>query len=137
MIWIDMDSNGLQRKPVSNDNNNNIYKKYPTEKRLAMREYKIQKINLHSRQTSTRNEHMLTRSTDRITKGKATLIQKDQSKGTAPNNYRPIFCLLMMWKLLTTQIREEIYNPLTGCELFPEEQKVTAKDPEAQQNDFT
>ena len=28
-----------------------------------------------------------------MTKGKTTLIQKDSSKGTAPNNYRPITCL--------------------------------------------
>ena len=38
---------------------------------------------------------------DWITKGKTTLIQKDPSKGTAPNNYRPITCLPMMWKILT------------------------------------
>ena len=46
---------------------------------------------------------------DLMTKGKTTLIQKNPSKGTAPNNYRPITCLPMMWKILTTQIREEIY----------------------------
>ena len=42
-----------------------------------------------------------------MTKGKTTLIQKDPSKGTAPNNYRPITCLPMMWKILTAQIREK------------------------------
>ena len=36
-----------------------------------------------------------------MTKGRTTLIQKDPSKGTAPNNYRPITCLPMMWKILT------------------------------------
>ena len=36
-----------------------------------------------------------------MTKGKTALIQKDPSKGTAPNNYRPITCLPMMWKILT------------------------------------
>ena len=41
-----------------------------------------------------------------MTKGKTTFIQKDPSKGTAPNNYRPITCLPMMWKILTAQIRE-------------------------------
>ena len=44
-----------------------------------------------------------------MTKGKTTLIQKDPSKGTAPNNYRSITCLPMVWKILTAQIREEIY----------------------------
>ena len=36
-----------------------------------------------------------------MTKGKITLIQKDPLKGTAPNNYRPIPCSLIMWKILT------------------------------------
>ena len=42
---------------------------------------------------------------DLMTKGKTTLIQKDPSKGTAPNDYRPITCLPMMQKILTAQIR--------------------------------
>ena len=41
-----------------------------------------------------------------ITKGKTILIQKDLLKGTTPNNYRPITCLPMMWKILTAQIRD-------------------------------
>ena len=62
-----------------------------------------------------------------MTKGKTTLIQKDPSKGTAPNNYRPITCLPMMWKILTAQIREKIYYSLTSCGLFPGEQKGCRK----------
>ena len=64
---------------------------------------------------------------DWMTKGKTTLIQKDPSKGTAPNNYRPITCLPMMWKILTAQIREEIYYLLISCGLFPNEQKGCRK----------
>ena len=60
---------------------------------------------------------------DGMTKGKTTLIQKDPSKGTAPNNYRPITCLPMMWKILTAQISEEIYYSLTSRGLFPDEKK--------------
>ena len=60
---------------------------------------------------------------DWMTKGKTTLIQKDPNKGTAPNNYRPITCLPVMWKILTAQIRKEIYNSLTSHGLFSEEQK--------------
>ena len=56
-------------------------------------------------------------------KGNTTLIQKDPLKGTAPNNYRPITYLPIMWKISTVQIREEIYCSLTSCRLFPEEQK--------------
>ena len=60
---------------------------------------------------------------DWMTKGKTTLILKDPSKGTAPNNYWPITCLPMIWKILTAQIREEIYYTLTSRGLFPDEQK--------------
>ena len=45
---------------------------------------------------------------------------KDPSKGTAPNNYRPINYVPMMWKILTAQIREKIYySPLqaVNCSL--------------------
>ena len=62
-----------------------------------------------------------------MTKGKTTLIQKDPLKGTAPNNYRPITYLLMIWKILTAQIREEIYYSLTNHGLFLKEQKGCRK----------
>ena len=62
-----------------------------------------------------------------MTKGKTTLIQKEPSKGTAPNNYRPITCLPMMWKIFTAQIREKIYYSLTSRGLFPDEQKRCRK----------
>ena len=64
---------------------------------------------------------------DKMTKGKTTLIQKDPSKGTVPNNYRPITCLPMMWKILTSQIRGKIYYALTSHVLFPNEQKWCRK----------
>ena len=62
-----------------------------------------------------------------MTKRKTTLIQMDPRKGTAPNNYKPITCLPMMWKILTAQIREEIYFSLTSCGWFAEEQKEYRK----------
>ena len=58
---------------------------------------------------------------------KDTLIQKDPSKWTALNNYKPITCLLMMWKILTAQIREKIYYSRKSCGLFPDEQKGCRK----------
>ena len=51
------------------------------------------------------------------------LIQKDPSKRTALNNYRLITCQLIIWKILTAQIRAEMYHLLTSCGLFPDEQK--------------
>ena len=64
---------------------------------------------------------------DWMTKGKTTLIQKDPSKGTAPNNYTPITYLPMMWKILLAQIRKKIYYSLTSRGLFPDEQKGCRK----------
>ena len=60
---------------------------------------------------------------ERKTKRKTTLIQKDPLKGTISNNYRPITCIAMMWKILTSQISEEIYDSLTSHRLVPKEQK--------------
>ena len=62
-----------------------------------------------------------------MTKGRTRVIQKDPHKGAAPNNYRPIPCLPMMWKILTAQIREEIYFSLTSRRLFHKEQKGCRK----------
>ena len=62
-----------------------------------------------------------------MTNGKTTLIQRHQSKRTAPNNFRTITCLPMMWKILTAQIREKFYNSLTSRGLFPDEQKGCGK----------
>ena len=62
-----------------------------------------------------------------MTKENATLIPKDSQKGTAPNNHKPIKCLLMMWKILRAQIREEIYDLLISHWLFPGEQKGCCK----------
>ena len=64
---------------------------------------------------------------ERRTKGKTIFFQKDPSKGTAPNNYRPITCLPNMWKTLTAQVREKIYYSLTSRRLFPDLQKGCRK----------
>ena len=56
--------------------------------------------------------------------GETTQIQKSPSpQGKISRNHRPIMCLLMMWKILTVQIREEIYYSLICRGLYLEEQK--------------
>ena len=65
---------------------------------------------------------------DWMSKGQIKLIQEEPSKGTAPNNYRPITCLPMMWKILTAQIKKDIHNSLTSRGLFPDEQKGCRKE---------
>ena len=47
-----------------------------------------------------------------LTRGKASLLQKDKSKGNVASNYRPITCLPLMWKLLTGVIADQIYAHL-------------------------
>ena len=61
-----------------------------------------------------------------MTKRKTTLIQKKTPKGH-PDNYRPIMCLLMVWKIQTAHIRKEIYDSLISDGLFPEKQKRCSK----------
>ena len=47
-----------------------------------------------------------------MTHGRTVLCQKDPKKGNAAENYRPIKCLPLMWKLLTGMIAEETYKYL-------------------------
>ena len=58
-----------------------------------------------------------------MTYGRTVLCQKDPGKGNAVENYRPITCLPLMWKLLTGIIAEELYTYLERENLLPEEQK--------------
>ena len=58
-----------------------------------------------------------------MTYGRTILCQKDPAKGNAVENYRPITCLPLMWKLLTGMIAEEMYTYLHRENLLPEEQK--------------
>ena len=58
-----------------------------------------------------------------MTDGRTVLSQKDTGKGNTADNYRPITCLPLMWKLLTGVIAEEMYNYLEPEKILPEEQK--------------
>ena len=50
--------------------------------------------------------------------------QKGQTKGNTQDNYRPISCLLLMWRLLTGIISKYLYSFLEEENTLPEEQKV-------------
>ena len=62
-----------------------------------------------------------------MTLGRTSLFMKDPSKGTRADNYRPIACLPLMWKLLTGILSEKIYDHLAGNNLLPDEQKGCRK----------
>ena len=58
-----------------------------------------------------------------MTHGHTVPCQKDPRKGNAVENYHPITCLPLMWKLLTGVIAEEMNDYLEQEKLLPEEQK--------------
>ena len=59
-----------------------------------------------------------------MTHGHTVLCQKDPRKANAIENYCPITCLPLMWKLLTGVIAEKMYDYLEQEKLLPEEQKI-------------
>ena len=62
-----------------------------------------------------------------ITSGRTTLNMKDANKGTVASNFRPITCLLLMWKLLMDMIAESLCNYLEDSSRLPHEQKGCRK----------
>ena len=62
-----------------------------------------------------------------LTRRRTSLLQKDKSKGNVASNYRPITCLPLMWKLLTSVIADQMYAHVDQETLLPEEQKECRK----------
>ena len=58
-----------------------------------------------------------------MVKGRTVLFQKDPAKGIDVQNYRPIACLPLMWKLLTGIFADKIYDHLQSNNLLVDEQK--------------
>ena len=63
-----------------------------------------------------------------MTTSNIVLCQKDPNKGRAVDNYRPIFCLPLMWKLMTGIISTAMYNYLDSNDRLPIEQKGCRKE---------
>ena len=63
-----------------------------------------------------------------MTKGGTVLQIKDQAKGNAVGNYRPITCLPIIWKVLTAIIAGDLYQHLHQSSLLPDEQKGCRKE---------
>ena len=61
-----------------------------------------------------------------LTRGKTSLLQKHRSKSNVANNYRPITCLPLIWKLLTDVIADQIYAHLDQ-ESYQKSRKVAGK----------
>ena len=60
---------------------------------------------------------------DWLTYGRTVLNQIDRTTGNAKDNYRPISCFSLMWKLFTGIISEYVYIFLGEEKILPEEQK--------------
>ena len=50
------------------------------------------------------------------------LVLKDMEKGNIATNFRPITCLLLMWKLFIGMMGDELYEHLEEDNLLPDEQ---------------
>ena len=62
-----------------------------------------------------------------LTRGRTSLLQKDNSKDNVVSNYRLITCLPLMWKLLTDVIADQICAYLYQEKLSPDEKKGCRK----------
>ena len=62
-----------------------------------------------------------------MTTGRTVLCQKDKQKGNVVENYRPISCLPLMWKLLTGIMADCMYRYLEDNDKLPVEQKGCRK----------
>ena len=65
------------------------------------------------------------------------LDQKGPKQRNHPNNYRPITCPPLMWKILTAQKKEEIHYSILSVECALTNRNDAAKDPEALQSYLT
>ena len=61
---------------------------------------------------------------DWLTYGRTVLCHKDRTKGNAVDNYRPISCLPLMWKLLTGIISKHLYIFCKKRRYYPKNKKV-------------
>ena len=96
---------------------------WKTQGRGAVQDFQIKMLkNLHERtafplnKISNVNEQLA----DWLTYGRTVLCQKDRTKGNKVDSYRPISCLLLLWKFLTGIISQYLYRFLEE-KILPEE----------------
>ena len=92
--------------------------------------YWIKKLtSLHDRIAEQMNEMINNRVPIPVwmTTGRTVLCQKDPQKGNVVDNYRPISCLPLMWKLMTGVIADSVYKMLEESDILPTEQKGCRK----------
>ena len=88
--------------------------------------YWIKKLTaLHERMADYMNDLINNRVTIPVwmTTGRTVLCQKDQERGSAVDNYRPMSCLPLAWKLMTGIIADSMYEFFVENDVLPVEQK--------------
>ena len=64
---------------------------------------------------------------DWLTTGQTTLIAKKEPTGN-PSNYRPIFCLPVMYKILSSIVTSRMSHHINANKILPNEQKGNASN---------
>ena len=83
----------------------------------GVQEFWIKRFDkMHERIATQSNESWMTYR-------RTVLCQKDPVKGNSVENFRPITCLPLMWKLRTGIISEDMYCSTENERLLPEEEK--------------
>ena len=84
--------------------------------------YWIKKLTaLHERMAEHMNDLINNRVTIPVwmTTGRTVLCQKDQERGSAVDNYRPMSCLPLAWKLITGIIADSMYEFFVENDVLP------------------
>ena len=77
---------------------------------------------IHNRITEELNEVIRTGVVPAwMTADRTTMCINSISRGNAADNYRPISCFPLMWKVLTRAVANEIYAYMEARNLFPAE----------------
>ena len=71
-----------------------------------------------------------------MTYGRTVLCQKDPANGIAVDNFRPISCLPLMWKLTTGILADNMYDYLERKRILAEEQKGCRKGSRGTKDQF-
>ena len=84
---------------------------------------------IHGRIASQLNQILngTTRLPEWMTYGSTVLCQKDPANSIAADNFRPISCLTLMWKLTTGILADNMCDYLEREKILPEEQKGCRK----------
>lgn len=71
-----------------------------------------------------------------MTKGRTVLIPKDPTEGNIPSNFRPITCLPLMWKLLTSMISDILYEHLQNRTCYHGNRKAVQEEEGERKNNW-